>query len=540
MGEDQQRLFLTITICFGIMLVWTWLFAPEPAPQHTGSAPAAAQQTQTGASDAPQKATGQGATPSGQPPASAAPVAAPETEVVREIPGLYRIALSSLGARMKSFELLGPRYIVRDGEGGVRPVDMVPAKGANHMPLELVLEEDQPTLSYTVAEESERRVRLVAEHPGVRRVEKTFTFHDGRYTIDLEATVTNLSDRSTTLKPSLRTTSYQDPEDDGGGLLAGLPNLKEAVDVIGGEVERETTDDLTPSFEDRVGVVSFVGWNDRYFVFAMRPRDVETAQVAHRALGDGVFESALTLPADKIAPGQSATHRFSIYVGPKEIETLQSEGDELYQSVDFWVVGAIARPMLGLMKIFYGWVGNWGLAIILLTLIVKLVLLPLTNKSFKSMKAMQKVKPKMDKLREKYAADKERLNQEMLNLYRTHKINPLAGCLPMFLQMPVWIALYRTIWSSVELYQAQFLWLNDLSSEDPTYVLPLLLGVVTFVQQRLQPVQMDATQQKMMMWMMPIMFTAFMLFLPSALVLYIFCNSLLTIVQQWYIKRGDA
>jgi YidC/Oxa1 family membrane protein insertase len=171
--------------------------------------------------------------------------------------------------------------------------------------------------------------------------------------------------------------------------------------------------------------------------------------------------------------------------------------------------------------------------------LVKLLLLPLTNKSFKSMKAMQKLKPKMDTLREKYAADKERLNQEMLNLYKTHKINPLAGCLPMVLQMPVWIALYRTIWSSVELYQASFLWLPDLSSEDPSFVLPVLLGIVTFVQQKIQPAQMDATQQKIMMWMMPVMFTGFMLFLPSALVVYIFCNSLLTIAQQWYIKRGD-
>jgi len=482
--------------------------------------------------------------PAAAPGAAASPAApalpsAPEEIVEREIPGLYRAEFSSQGARLKSFILLHPQYITRDEAGDSHPVDMIPAKAPIRRPLAVEVAGLPADAPYRLVHQDDRVLKFVAEQPGVVRVEKTFTLYDGRYTVDLGIKVTNLGPTSAEFKPSVQTTSWQDPNEGGGGMLAGLPNIRQAIDIIGEEVEREDVGDLPTTFQDRIGVVSFAGWNDRYFLFALRPRDVDQAQVAHRADGDGVFATALTLPAFKLGPSESAERTVAAYIGPKRIEDLELEGDLLFEAVDFWIVGPLSRPMLGLMKVFHGFTGNWGLAIILLTILVKLLLLPLTNKSFKSMKAMQKLKPKMDTLREKYAADKERLNQEMLNLYKTHKINPLAGCLPMVLQMPVWIALYRTIWSSVELYQASFLWLPDLSSEDPSFVLPVLLGIVTFVQQKIQPAQMDATQQKIMMWMMPVMFTGFMLFLPSALVVYIFCNSLLTIAQQWYIKRGD-
>lgn len=544
MGDDQQRLFLTIAICLGIMLVWTWLFGPDhtavaPAAGPAGAAGPATPGDPAAASPAPTLAAPSSPATTGA-PATPAPADAPEEIVEREIPGLYRAEFSTRGARLKSFILLHPQYVTRDDAGDTHPVDMVPAKEEVRRPLAVEVAGLAPDAPYRLVKQDDRMLRFSAEVPGVVRVDKTFTLYDDRYTVDLTIGVTNLGAAPAEFKPSVQTTSWQDPNEGQGGMLAGLPNIRETVDVIGGEVERETVDDLPTQFEDRIGVVSFAGWNDRYFLFALRPRDVEQAQVAHRADGGGVFTSELTLPAFKLAPGESAERTVAAYIGPKRIENLEPEGDLLYEAVDFWIVGALARPMLALMKVFHGFTGNWGLAIILLTVLVKLLLLPLTNKSFKSMKAMQTLKPKMDKLREKHAADKERLNQEMLNLYKVHKINPLAGCLPMVLQMPVWIALYRTIWSSVELYQASFLWLPDLSSEDPSYVLPVLLGVVTFVQQKIQPAQMDATQQKIMMWMMPVMFTGFMLFLPSALVVYIFCNSLLTIIQQWYIKRGDT
>jgi len=258
---------------------------------------------------------------------------------------------------------------------------------------------------------------------------------------------------------------------------------------------------------------------------------------------------AATSDADRLARDEayqsllgrrSVTQRYRLYLGPKNLDYLEATGSSLAESVDFWVLGFIARPMVFLLNTFYSLIPNWGIAIALLTLVVKLLLLYFTHKSFVSMRAMQRLKPEMDALREKYGNDKQRLNQETMALYKRNKVNPLGGCLPMLLQMPVWIALYRAIYSSVELYQAPlFGWIHDLSAPDPYYVLPLILGVAMFVQQKLSPTSIDSAQARTMLYVMPVMFTLFMLFLPAGLVLYIFVNTILTLVQQWFINRKD-
>ena len=235
-----------------------------------------------------------------------------------------------------------------------------------------------------------------------------------------------------------------------------------------------------------------------------------------------------------------AVQNYRIYAGPKDLDYLAAAAPEagLDGAVDFWIVGFLAQPMIFFLKLFHGVIPHWGVAIILLTILVKLLLLPLTHKSFQSMQAMQKLKPDMEELKKKYGTDKQKLNQEMMALYKRHKVNPLGGCLPLLLQMPIYIALYRSIYASVELYQAPlFGWIGDLSAPDPYYVLPILLGASMFLQQKLAPTAVDSRQARMMMYFMPIMFTVFMLFLPSGLVLYIFVNTLLTMVQQLMIKK---
>jgi len=463
--------------------------------------------------------------------------------VPRTLEGLYEAVFTTRGARLKSFKLLHPQYVKTLADGKSVPVDMVDLPADDHLPLSVRFAEGGPVQltgleDYRLVRDEPHRLTFAWDDPAGRlRVEKDFTLHEGRYSVDLEIRVTNLGAARWREKTLLTTASWQDPEQGEGGLFSGLPNLKEGIEVLGDEVERYAVSDMPERFEDRAGVLAFGGWGDRYFMFAIRPRDVAAAQIAHRSAGNGTFVTAVTLPEVEVGPGATVTHRHALYVGPKVLDMLEAEGDQLSLAVDYWVVGWLARPLLEAMKFFYGWLGNWALAIFLLTLVIKLLFFPLTQKSFKSMKEMQKLKPKIDALKEKHAADKERMNQELMGLYKSHKINPLAGCLPMLLQMPVWIGLYRMIWSSVELYQAKFLWLDDLTDKDPTFVLPVALGVLTFVQQRLTPTTMDSAQQKMMMWMMPIMFTAFMLFLPSGLVLYIFMNSVLTVIQQWLIKR---
>jgi YidC/Oxa1 family membrane protein insertase len=285
----------------------------------------------------------------------------------------------------------------------------------------------------------------------------------------------------------------------------------------------------------------------------------EAAQALELTL-DGLFDPAVhnqayasrgkKLPEDqaaKILPllkrlsaGEGAVQfGFEFYLGPKDLERLQEAEAGLEDSIDFWIVGFLSKPMLFLLRWFHSLVPNWVFAIVMLTILVKLALLYWTQKSFSQMQRMAKLKPMMDELKEKYGKDKERLNQEMMNLYKREKVNPLGGCLPMLLQMPIWIALYRTIYSSVDLYQAPLGgWIQDLSAPDPYFVLPLLLGASMFFQQKMTPTTMDSSQAKMMLYMMPVMFTVFMLFLPSGLNLYILVNTFLTMLQQWYLRKS--
>jgi len=233
------------------------------------------------------------------------------------------------------------------------------------------------------------------------------------------------------------------------------------------------------------------------------------------------------------------TYSFTVFGGPKDMKLLKSVKAGLEDTIDFGWFWFLARPMLSLMKFIYGLIPSWGLAIFILTIVVKLITTPLTLSSTRQMRRMAELKPRIDEIQKKYKGDKEKINQATMEMYKREKINPMGGCLPMLIQMPIWIALYRTIYSAVDLYQARLgLWINDLSAQDPYFVLPILLGVTMFLNQKITPVTGDATQAKIMLWMMPIMFTAMMLFLPSGLVFYILINTILSIGQTLWTNRG--
>ena len=233
-------------------------------------------------------------------------------------------------------------------------------------------------------------------------------------------------------------------------------------------------------------------------------------------------------------------YRFKLFMGPKDSALLEATSPTLRDSQQLGMFGFISKPLHSILVWFEGGVGSWALAIILLTIMVKLVLLPLTNKSYRSMQKMQLIKPKLDALKREHGGDRQKFAQEQMALFKREGVNPLGGCLPMILQMPVWFGLYQMIYSSVELYHAPMgLWIHDMSAPDPYYVMPILLGVLMFVQTWLtaSTATMDGLQAKIMKYGMPIMFAAFMLFLPAGLVLYIFVNVALTIVQNLWIRR---
>ncbi len=229
-----------------------------------------------------------------------------------------------------------------------------------------------------------------------------------------------------------------------------------------------------------------------------------------------------------------------LYAGPKSIDSLKAIDAELPRIIDFGFFGMISRPLVYIMKAFHSYVGNWGFSIILLTLLVRFCVLPFNIMSVRSMKAMQKIQPKMQALREKYKADPMTLNKETMALMKQSGANPLGGCLPMLIQIPIFFALYRVIGSSIELYHSPFIgWITDLSSHDKFYVLPVLMGISMFLQQKFTPSTMDPTQAKIMMFL-PIVFSVFMLQLPSGLTLYMFVSTLFGMIQQFIIMRDKT
>jgi len=238
-----------------------------------------------------------------------------------------------------------------------------------------------------------------------------------------------------------------------------------------------------------------------------------------------------------IDPGGQEQFESAFYAGPKDQAVLESVAPNLNLTVDYGFLWWLAVPLFLIMKWIHGVVGNWGVSIILLTVLVKLVLYPLSAASYRSMANMRRAAPQIKRLQERYSDDRQKLSQEMMALYQKEKMNPLGGCLPMLVQMPVFLALYWVLFESVELRQAPFFaWINDLSVMDPYFVLPILMGASMFLQMQLNPPVPDPVQAKVMQFM-PIMFTVMFLFFPSGLVLYWLVNNVLSIAQQWFITR---
>ena len=282
-----------------------------------------------------------------------------------------------------------------------------------------------------------------------------------------------------------------------------------------------------------------------YFMNVTAPADPNNLTLKGRVQGD-VWRLALERP-DLLTPSNGGEVPVAVnwWFGPKDRTMLATAPDHLSQAVNFGMFSIIARPLLTILAFFHSFVGNWGIAILMLTFCIRVVFWPLSQKSFKSMEQMKKLQPMMKKLREKHKDDKEALNKEMMQLYKTYKVNPAGGCLPIVVQIPVFIGLYQALLNSIELRHASFIeylpfthitWLADLSAADPFYITPLLMGASMFLQQRLTPAAGDPTQQKVMMFM-PVIFTVMFINFPAGLVIYWLCNNILSIWQQWGMLR---
>jgi len=307
--------------------------------------------------------------------------------------------------------------------------------------------------------------------------------------------------------------------------------------LVGDKVNIDKLDNLLkePAQYDK-GVV-WSAFADKYFTNAVIAEKGSIASVRMARPANDLLIRDISSPALSVAPGQVASVDYSIYYGPKDLDILKMQGSRMEEVIDYGWFGPIAKPLIYSLKYLYKYTGNYGVAIIVITCILKLLFFPLTHKSYKSMKEMQKLQPKMTQLKEKFKNDRDGMNKAVMELYKTHKVNPMGGCLPMIVQIPVFFGLYRALMYSIELRHAPFyLWITDLSAKDPYLVTPIVMGITMFIQQKMTPSNMDPIQAKMML-ALPVVFTFMFLNFPSGLVIYWLVNNVLTIAQQMYINK---
>jgi len=537
--NENKNLVVALILMLG---VWFGYNALYPPVKPTVEAPTAAVQAQSEA-----VATSPATLASVTPPAAAtAPqpsvTLAPAREVVIDTQR-YRAVFTSSGARLVSFELKDYHTTADPQSAPVQMLQPGPLRFASlrtRATEGLALSADDSyevsTSAAEVAVAAGESYRLTFTRTTATGVEvvKTFTFAGDLYTIDCNLALRNAG--SVPLRGTLDFALVQQWDDE---LNKDSYSFTGPASLVEGKVDEVKAKDL---LEEPVAYAKDLAWTSfqsKYFLTAIVPQGQAASKV--RIIRDNnAIENILETDYLELAPGQQRQIDYFLYVGPKDFDLLKAANHQLDKAIHFGFFDLLAKPLYFVLTFFYGFLQNYGLSIILLTVIIKLIFWPLTHKSYSSMKAMQKLQPEMQKVRERFKNDKERLNRELMELYKTHRVNPLGGCLPMLVQIPVFFALYKVLLDSITLRHAPFaFWLTDLSAKDPYYITPVLMGISMFVQQKMTPSSPDPTQAKVMMFL-PIIFTFMFLNFPSGLVIYWLVNNLLTIVQQYYIHRKST
>lgn len=572
----QTRTFLFLALMFVAYLLWNqWQQdyntpSPPPAPAASHSAPATGS---TGPVDASVPSAGSApavagsassAETAGTPGAPAAQPAHPATEshgpLVTVTTDVLRLTIDSRGGSLIRADLLkypeklkskrsvqlftdqGSRFFVaQDGllsRGGKAPDQRAMFHAAQ---TRYTLAPGQKTLAVDLAWTDGNGVKVV----------KRYTFTRGSYVIGLEQRVENGSGATWTGWPYRQLQRVTPPPTKHGNFLAKWSDQSRysffGAAWYGPEKKFNTIkfDDFDKDGKQALDRKVSGGWiamEQHYFMAAWLPGTKQAEQFSTQVVSQATPTRYLIRdigPGFSVAPGASASTHARLYAGPKLRNSLGSIAPGLDLSVDYGMFTVVAAPMHMLLTWFHGLTGNWGLAIILVVLLINLLLYKLNAAQYRSGAKMRKLKPRMDALKERYGDDKQKLQQATMELYKKEKINPIAGCFPILVQIPVFFALYTVLRESVELRQAPFFgWIHDLSAADPYFVLPALYAIVMFLTQRLMPMSasMDATQAKMMKWM-PIIYPVFFAFFPAGLVLYYLVNGLCRVAQQWWVMR---
>ena len=547
----EKRVVLFLILALAIILGYDYLlkelgYIKEPVPQQQPGEPGTSQGPQDPSSTPSTVPDALKSQASATVPSSTASTALSEatSEIVAQegvyekelivVTDLYRAVFTNRGAVIKSWQL---QHFTNTSPDGPVPVELMYEGGRFKGPLSMTVADEALTkqLAEGLYEVERGFSRLDADHPvgsltftyrdpknGIV-VQKELRFHHQKYLVDVR----------------IKTQGMPGQVDVGLGTNFGIVEWGEGfIGLVGPAylVDDELEKDNPDQELERKGDVHWVALQDKYFMSVLIPQAAEAVVIKNE--GDKVVSAGARFPG-------SQSIALQLYAGPKQYDTLQAMNVRLEDTIDFgwfiygsWdIVRAGAKPLYFLLRFFHGFTHNYGLAIILLTLCIKLLFVPLQYKSYKSMKDMQSIQPKVAELQKTMKDDRQRLNQELIKLYRDHKVNPVGGCLPMLLQMPVFIALFNILYMTIDLRQAPFmLWINDMSVPDPFYVLPILMGASMILQQKIMPTTMDPTQAKMML-LLPVFLTFIFLNFASGLVLYWLTNNVLTIAQQFITDR---
>lgn len=532
-----QRLFLFLIFSFSLVILWgEWARQNQP-PEALTMPPA--NEKDLSVPSALVKPTKKAVT--------SAPVEAQAALTGKRIvvtTDTLRVEASTAGGNLQNLELLQHR----DATDQSKAITLLQQQGRHtYLAQSGLLGKDLPTHNAEFSASAEEfnmadgkdtlDVRLTTVGADAVRVSKIYTFHRASYTVDVTYEIENKS--ASALIPSAYFQFIRDASAPDGATQFVSTYTGPAVYTEKEKFQKISFSDIEknkaklPQNPDN----GWIGMLQHYFVAAWLPQGKGEREFYTKKLEDQLFSVGVILPVGTIEPGQVGRITTPLYIGPAQ-SRLDKIAPGLGLSVDYGWLTIFSRPLFWLMSLLNDWVNNWGVAIILLTFLIKLVFFPLSATSYRSMAKMRVVAPKLEKIKQQYGDDRERLNKAMMELYKTEKINPLGGCLPVVIQIPVFIALYWAILSSVELRHAPFFgWIHDLSAADPYYVLPLIMGISMLIQSKLNPVPPDPIQAKVMQ-IMPIAFSVVFFFFPAGLVLYSIVNNILSITQQWYITRG--
>lgn len=554
----EKRTIIAFVLSFLILIVWSYLYNPVPQQQPSQVEREVKKESVPAESvePSPRDAVALPAAKKGKAPLLPE-VAMEEREIRVETP-LYSAVFSNAGASIRSFKLKKYRLTTEPDSPYVELVDL--ERGAADFfevkfegqsipgPEKLVYHVTQDAINLG-PESAPQDLTFKAATPEGLTISQTFRIYPDKYPIDLEIRLENQGEGQFDGNVKAYINGLPPKEKSSYYAFVGIALL------VDGELEEIPPKKMNEG-KDLSGRIEWMAYENGHFMAAVIPEDQAQGSFKGLVQPSGILNAAYKTPYIPLGPRAQSLSRFTLYLGPRDLSILKQLNKNLDMAINFGWTDIIAKPLLYALRFFYQYLHNYGLAIILLTVLIKILFWPLTHKSYKSMKEMQKLQPHMAKLREKYKDNKEQLNKELMGLYKTYKVNPMGGCLPMIIQIPVFFALFRILGNSIELRHAPFIfWINDLSAPDrlfsfpfsipfmtPPYGIPiltLLMGASMFIQQKMTPTPGDPTQAKIMMFL-PVIFTVMFINFPSGLVLYWLINNILSIGQQYRIIRRSA